>query len=117
MQTVQSMVAMFKRTNVMNRIKDLEAAARRAHAQGEPWAAFWSQHGNEARALEPWNRARYGRLYRRLMQIVLCGDLDGMEPAGDAPAPWEADDDQAVTPINDTATQARCLWLTPKVQR
>ena len=96
-------------------VKQLESSAVAAHARGERWGDFWSQHGAEVCRAEPHDRRRFARLVRRLCILVAAGDLDGAEPVPATwgqPEPWEIDD-QAVVPVvapSDTTTAARCLW-------
>ncbi len=85
----------------------LERAALDAHRRGDTWATFWASHAEQVRAVEPYDRDAYRRLVSRLLALVVSGDLDGQEPAGDA-MPWTVDDD-AGKPA-DVRTQARCLW-------
>jgi hypothetical protein len=70
---------------------ELEAEAVRAHEAGKPWSSFWATVGDEVRRLHPWDRAKYRRLYDRLLALHVAGNLDGHYPPGDD-APWEADD-------------------------
>jgi hypothetical protein len=95
----------------MNQIKTLEKAAIKAFRSGQSWDAYWQQHGADVRQIEPYNTRNFGRLYRRLMHMVLCGDTDGMTPIDDgATMPWIADDE--VNKPDDCRTNARCLWMT-----
>ena len=92
----------------MNQIKALERLALDAHRRGVGWECFWTEHADAVRACEPWCRAKYRKIFSRLLAIVVCGDCSGMTAVGD---------DVAQVPISDTTTAARCLWLTPEVQR
>lgn len=92
---------------MVNMTKQLERRAVEVHRRGEQWAVFWEQHGDDVRAVEPYNRGRFRRLVDRLLALVCSGDCDGVEPIGDDDAmPWERDDQ--VSP-HDSKTQARCL--------
>jgi hypothetical protein len=76
-------------------VKELERAAVAAHRAGTPWPAFWRQYGPHVIAAEPHDRRRFHRLRQRLLGLVVSGNLDGAEPAGDGwprPMPWELDD-------------------------
>ena len=87
--------------------KHLEHAAIRAHAAGEPWATFWRQWGPDVIALEPHDRRRFHRLRQRLLGLVVAGDVDGQEPAGDGwprPMPWELDNAEAAGMVADLET-------------
>jgi len=47
-----------------------------------------------AMAAEPWDRAAYRRLVHRLLALVVAGNSDGAEPAGNGwprRCPWELD--------------------------
>lgn len=92
---------------MVNMTKQLERRAVEAHRRGEQWAVFWEQHGDDVRAVEPWNRGRFHCLVDRLLALVVSGDTDGQQPIGDDDAmSWELDDQ--VSP-HDSKTQARCL--------
>ncbi len=71
--------------------RQLERLANAAHADGVSWHDFWRQHGPHVVALEPWDRAAYHRLVRRLSHLLTCGDLDGQPIANSwpRPEPWE----------------------------
>lgn len=96
----------------MNAIQTLERAAIRAHARGACWAEFWSNYGNQVRAVEPYNAGRYHRLVHRLLAIVTSGDDCGMDRLE---SPWDADDTPAVNVVSDTTTHARLLAGVPGV--
>jgi hypothetical protein len=75
----------------------LELLALDCHHVGSTWDSFWLEHGERVRKVEPYDRARYRRLVRRLMALVVSGDTDGHEPisAGllwGTAMPWETDD-------------------------
>jgi hypothetical protein len=98
-------------------VKQLEAAAIRAHDDGVKFNQFWELYGDEAGRAVP--RDRFNGFYRRLLCLVVAGDLDGTEPIGSdihplfqEPMPWEVDDAQA-TAISDTETQAKFQGLDP----
>lgn len=76
----------------MNRTHTLEREALAAFNRGELWTTFWQRHSEQVRKVEPWNRERFGRLYRRLMAIVASGDANGTLTIGDDLEPWEQDD-------------------------
>jgi hypothetical protein len=86
----------------------LERLAIDAHKQGIGWEQFWTEHGAQARALEPWSRQRFKRLVDRLLALLTSGDLAGMTAVGDDDPPWERDNDQAKPA--DVGTQARFDW-------
>jgi hypothetical protein len=92
----------------LKQFKELERLAVDAHARGESWIIFWERHGNDIKAVYPWNRARLRRLIDRLLHLLTCGDVDGMESI-DAPCPWLTDDNEANKPA-DVGTQARFDW-------
>ena len=56
--------------------KTLERRALQAHATGQTWNAFWAEHGDDARAAEPFNNGRLRKLEHRLHHLVTCGDGD-----------------------------------------
>jgi hypothetical protein len=87
--------------------RTLERDAIRAHARGDTWATFWTEHGAAVCAAEPHSRERFQRLVRRLLSLITSGDTDGMEPAGE---PWLLGEQQEPVNPSDTSTQARCLW-------
>ncbi len=91
----------------MNAIRTLERHALDAHRAGIGWAAFWDQHGAAVCQAEPYNRGRYRRLVGRLLSLVVAGDEDGMEPAGE---PWLLTDRPEQPPPADVGTAAKCLW-------
>jgi hypothetical protein len=93
----------------MNAIRPLERAAVDCHRAGTGWTNFWAEHGAAVCQAEPHNRQRFGRLVRRLLALVVAGDVDGMEPPG-AVMPWDVDDQAQPVAISDTDTRARCLW-------
>jgi hypothetical protein len=88
----------------MNTTKQLERQALDAHRRGVGWTDFWQQHGEEVRAVEPYDRGRFYRLLTRLLGLLTSGDCDGQEPVD--PEPWLGDDQPEP---NDAGTQARCL--------
>ncbi len=72
--------------------KQLERAAIKAHKVGQDWETFWQRHEADIRNAQPWNRQAYHKLVRRLLGLVVSGDLDGQHPAGDPDVmPWERD--------------------------
>jgi hypothetical protein len=87
-------------------IKKLEQAAIDAHRRGERWETFWHQHAEQARAVEPYSRQRFKRLFDRLVALVASGDTAGMMPVGDDGAMSWTLDDEANKPA-DTGTAAR----------
>lgn len=92
---------------MVNMTKQLERRAVEAHRRGESWAIFWGRHGDDVRAVEPYNRGRFRRLVDRLLALVVSGDTDGQQPIGDDDAmAWERDDQPSP---HDSKTQARCL--------
>ena len=91
----------------MNTIKQLERSAIRAHARGVGWNDFWQEHGAKVCRAEPHDRQRFGRLVRRLLALLTSGNLDGMEPAGDA-MPWEVNNERDKPA--DVGTAARIDW-------
>jgi hypothetical protein len=74
----------------MNAHRTLERAAIKAHRRGIGWNDFWHRHADQVRQAEPFNVAAYHRLMRRLLSLVVSGDLDGQQPVGDD-MPWERD--------------------------
>ena len=91
-------------------IRTLERRALDAPRAGLGWAQFWASNGHAIRDVEPYHRGRYRRLVNRLLALVVSGDCDGMEPAGDTLEPWEADDQPEALAPNDTITAARIDW-------
>ena len=61
-------------------VKHLERLAVDAHRRGWNWERFWTQHGPEVIAAEPFDAGRFHRLVRRLLSLVVAGNLDGQEP-------------------------------------
>jgi hypothetical protein len=53
-------------------------AAEDAHAVGEPWASFWHRVGDDVKALVPFDRAKYRRVYNRLLSVAVSGDTAGI---------------------------------------
>jgi hypothetical protein len=82
-------------------IKALERSALDAHRRGLPWSSFWLHNAVAIR------EAGDSRLIARLLALVVSGDLDGQEPAGDA-MPWQIDDES--TKPADVGTAARIDW-------
>lgn len=86
--------------------KQLEDAARAAHTAGWTWDSFYRQHERTIREAAPYDRRAFGRLYLRLFNLLIAGDLDGERAVGDEDAmPWEKDD--ALGQVSDTHTQAK----------
>lgn len=85
--------------------RQLEQSAIDAHKRGETWNQFWPSVCDDVARLEPYNIARYRRLCRRLLALVVSGDIDGQEPVGDTIPPWERDDRPS-----DVGTAARIDW-------
>jgi hypothetical protein len=56
----------------MNQIKQLERAAQDAHRRGLLWGDFWTEHGAAVCAAEPNDRAKFQRLIRRLLGLVVA---------------------------------------------
>ena len=83
----------------------LETAAIAAHRRGDRWADFWPTIAADVAAIEPYDRAAYHRLVGRLSHLLVCGDSDGMLPAG-ATEPWLDDSAEANKP-SDSHTAAR----------
>jgi hypothetical protein len=94
--------------------RDLERAALDAHRRGLTWGQYWPTVAQHAGQLEPHSTRKYRRLVDRLVGLVVAGDTDGAQPAGD-PEPWERDD----TPgPHDRMTRAKCqLPLAPMPKR
>jgi hypothetical protein len=92
---------------MITKIGTLERAAIRAHRRGSCWAEFWEAYGHQVRAAEPFDRGKYHRLVRRLMALLVAGNEDGAEPAGDALEPWERED---TAKPSDVGTAARIDW-------
>jgi hypothetical protein len=88
-------------------IKALERHALDAHRLNWTRDRFWQMHGDAVRQAEPYHRGRYHRLINRLMALVVSGDTDGMEPAGE---PWLLDEQQEQLAVDDTTTAARIDW-------
>ena len=88
-------------------VKQLEAAAVLAHADGTDWSAFWADHAADVAALGLDYCAR-GQFVHRLVGLVVSGDADGQRPAGDR-LPW-SDSEPPSYPATDDATVARLLW-------
>jgi hypothetical protein len=86
-------------------IQGLEKMAIDAHTRGERREVFWQRHGEQVREAEPWCRARFRRLYDKLMHLVCSGDNAGQYPPGNDPEPWLVDDLQSKP--HDTITNAR----------
>jgi hypothetical protein len=74
-------------------IRSLERAAIVAHRNGESWATFWANHGDEVRRAQPHDRAAFNRLANRLLALVCSGDDAGTRGIA---SPWELDDAQTV---------------------
>lgn len=87
----------------MNASRHLERLALACHRRGDTWSQFWEAHGAEVCRAEPHNRARFQRLIRKLLALVVSGDDCGMDGL-DA---LDADDAQAEQPgPHDTETAA-----------
>ena len=87
-------------------VSDLEKAALEGHAKGLHWHAWWQQHGEAVKAVEPFNNKRLHKLVKRLAHILLTGERSGQFAAGDNdPKPWLKDDDTPA--VDDTHTNAR----------
>ena len=69
----------------MNAIQTLEQVAIHDHQAGRTWSQFWQQHGHEVRAAEPHSQPQFQQLLRMLLSLVVAGNEDGAEPAGE---PW-----------------------------
>jgi hypothetical protein len=69
--------------------RDLKRLALAAHVGGERWAAFWPSVAADVRRMAPYDRRAYRRLVERLLNLVVSGSMDGLEPPGSEP--WEAD--------------------------
>ncbi|MGO9109669.1 MAG: hypothetical protein ACLP9L_10585 [Thermoguttaceae bacterium] len=81
--------------------KDLERLAIDAHCRGDTWADLWPTVATNVAKAEPWDARRYHRLVRCLLGLVVSGDTDGQQPAGDGwprPCAWELDDLTAGSP-------------------
>jgi hypothetical protein len=88
--------------------QDLERAAVAAHHRSMTWAQFWPDVAQAVTELEPWDNQAYRRIVARLSHLLTCGDVDGMQPAGDGSPPQAAD--EPVYPARDDRTQARINW-------
>lgn len=79
----------------MTTTRTLERHAIDCHRRGDTWATFWTQHGAAVCQAEPHDRAKFGRLVRRLLSLLTSGNCDGQRPIatgmlwGQA-EPWEA---------------------------
>ena len=84
-----------------------ERAAIEAHSRGWSWDRFWNEYGPAVcLVVNPNDFERFLRLVGPLNALVVAGDTDGMEPAGDD-EPWLRDEQtQVVAPLSDTATEA-----------
>jgi len=91
-------------------VKALERQAVRAHAAGLRWSEFWPTVAAQVAQVEPHDRRRYHRLVGRLLALLVSGDTNGAEPAGDGwprPCPWELDAIPAPVPVvSDCETRA-----------
>ena len=94
-------------------VKQLKREAIRAHAAGMTWDDWWPTAADQVRQAEPWDRQAYHRLMRRLLGLLVAGDLDGQQPVGDV-MPWDHDDERSKPA--EVGTAARCL-CTPAVNR
>ena len=90
----------------MNTIRALEEAALVAHGSGVPWRTFHRQHNIEINSVEPFDPHRHHELLVKLMALVVSGDTEGMEPAGEDSEPWLVDDTDKPA---DVGTRARLL--------
>ena len=63
-------------------VKQLEQAAIDAHRRAESWPEFWEQHGRRFQR-PPLGRPALHRMVRKLVGLVVAGDVDGQEPVGD----------------------------------
>ena len=68
----------------MNQSRQLEHAALAAHAAGTAWGDYWQEHQDAIREVQPHDRLAYRRLVRRLLALLVSGDVDGMEPVAPA---------------------------------
>jgi hypothetical protein len=92
----------------MTTTQRLERAAIDAHRAGIGFGQFWNEHKEAVRMSIP--RDRVYTTYRRLLNIVLCGDDADVTSADDLPLfrddreQWFQDDD---VQVDDVQTQAR----------
>ena len=83
-----------------------EQKAIDGHKQGLGWHAWWQEHGEAVKAVEPYNNQRLHKLVKRLAHILLTGERSGQFAVGDNdPEPWLKDDDTPA--VDDTHTNAR----------
>lgn len=87
---------------------ELRNLARLSHDAEQSFQDFWPTIKAAVDELEPWSLQRWRRLHDQLMQICLCGDLDGQfSPADDDRIdPWILDAADENKP-HDTISEAR----------
>ena len=68
--------------------RDLEQRAFQAHKVSMRWADFWPQVAEAVKAMQPYDRVKFGRLYQHLLPPLVTGDTAGQEPIGSGVDCW-----------------------------
>ena len=90
-------------------VRELEHAARAAHARGDGWLDFWQDMGPSIRAAAP-ERLEYRRLTDTLLAPIVSGNDAGHRPI-DVDEPGRRGDGQRDDATTAATVQTTFPWI------